>query len=168
MTGVPDRSKPWICRLAAIAVLVTACHRTDSSPAGSSAVTIARTGLAKAKVIVFTGTVAVKETGPAETVRLFGEVYAFIPQTIIVRRDEPTQIVFWNLQPDDEHDVMLTDPRNQVLLTTKLPPLTKTNFVMTFHETGLFPFYCVVHQPAMSGQILVIEPRQDAAVPTRP
>jgi plastocyanin len=159
MTAFPDRSKTWIRRLAAIAMLLGACHRTVSSRPPDPPVTITRTGAAKARVIVVTGTVAVKETGPAETIRSFGEVYAFIPQTIIVRRDEPTQIVFWNLQPDDEHDVMLTDPRNQVLLTTKLPPLTKTNFVMTFHETGLFPFYCVVHQPAMSGQILVIEPR---------
>ena len=159
MSRIPHRSKTWIRQLAATAVLLGACHRTSSPRPPGPPVTIARTGAARAKVIVVTGTVAVKETGPAATVRSFGEVYAFIPQTIIVRRDEPTQIVFWNLQPDDEHDVMLTDPRNQVLLTTKLPPLTKTNFVMTFHETGLFPFYCVVHQPSMSGQILVIEPR---------
>jgi plastocyanin len=143
--------------LAASIVLLAACHRTVSRPAAPP-VTIARTGAAKARVIVLTGSVAIKETGPAETVRTFGEVYDFIPQTIIVRRDQPTQLVFWNLQPDDEHDVMLTDPRNRVLLTTKLPPLTRTNFVMTFHETGLFPFYCTKHQPAMSGQILVIAP----------
>jgi plastocyanin len=136
---------------------LAACKGSVASrPAAPPAVTIARSGAARARVIVLTGAVAIKETGPAATVRAFGEVYDFIPQTIIVRRDEPTQIVFWNLQADDEHDLMLTDPRNRVLLTTKLPALRKTNFVMTFHETGLFPFYCTVHQPAMSGQILVI------------
>jgi plastocyanin len=74
-----------------------------------------------------------------------------------VRRDQPTEIVFWNLQPDDEHDFMLTDPANKVLLQTKFPPLSKTSFVMTFHDAGVFPFYCTMHQPAMSGQIVVSE-----------
>jgi len=32
---------------------------------------------------------------------------------------------------------------------------SKTTFVMTFHDEGVFPFYCVMHQPAMSGQIIV-------------
>ena len=67
-------------------------------------------------------------------------------------------MTFWNLQPDDEHDFMLTDPHNKVLLQVKLPPLSKTTFVMTFHEEELYPFYCTVHQPAMSGQILVVAP----------
>ncbi|MGZ7031437.1 MAG: cupredoxin domain-containing protein [Thermoanaerobaculia bacterium] len=142
--------------LGAAIVLVAACHRSVAPRPAASPVTIARTGAAKARVIVLTGGVAIKETGPAETVRTFGEVYDFIPQTIIVRLEEPTQISFWNLQPDDEHDFMLTDPQNQVLLTTKLPPLSRNTFVMTFHEPGLFPFYCTVHQPAMSGQILVV------------
>lgn len=124
----------------------------------SPVVTIARSGAAKARVIVLTGADAIKETGPAATVRTFGEVYSFIPQLFVVRRDAPTQVTFWNLQPDDEHDLMLTDPANHVLLQTKLPPLSKTTFVMTFHQEGLFPFYCTMHQPAMSGQILVIAP----------
>ena len=63
--------------------------------------------------------------------------------------------MFWNLQPDDEHDFMLTDPANKVLLQTKFPPLSKTSFEMTFHDAGVYPFYCTMHQPAMSGQIVV-------------
>src|SRR5262249_35288399 len=101
---------------------------------------------------------ATKESGPAETVKQFGEVYAFMPDVFAVRRDQPTQITFWNLQADDEHDFMLTDPNNHVLLQTKLPPLSKTTYVMTFHAEGAYPFYCVMHQPAMSGQILVTAP----------
>jgi len=131
------------------ALLVTCCdHRQHG-------VTIARTGRANARVVVTTVGVAIKETGPAETIKQFGEVYAFSPETVAVRRDEPTQITFWNLQPDDEHDFMLTDPNNNVLLKTKLAPLSKTTFVLTFHGEGVFPFYCTMHQPAMSGQILV-------------
>src|SRR4030088_2546021 len=40
---------------------------------------------------------------------------------------------FWNLQADDEHDSMLTDPANHVLLETRFAPLSKTTYVMTFH-----------------------------------
>jgi plastocyanin len=98
---------------------------------------------------------ATKETGPAATIKTFGEVYAFSPDVFAVRRDQPTQIIFWNLQADDEHDLMLTDPLNHVLLTTKFAPLSKTTYVMTFHDEGVFPFYCTVHQPAMSGQIII-------------
>jgi len=137
-------------RLVLLAALLLACsdHRQHG-------VTISRTGAANARVLVTTIGVAIKETGPAETVKQFGEVYAFSPETFAVRRDEPTQITFWNLQPDDEHDFMHTDPKNKVLLTTKLAPLSKTTFVMTFHDEGVFPFYCTMHQPAMSGQIIV-------------
>jgi len=46
-----------------------------------------------------------------------------------------------------------------------LPPLRETKYVFTFHQEGLFNFYCTMHQPAMSGQILVLPPAP-AAVPT--
>jgi plastocyanin len=137
--------------LVLLLIAAAACQRAHG-------VSIARTGKARARIIVLTQSVAIKETGPAETVKSFGEVYAFVPQTLIVRRDEPTEITFWNLQPDDEHDFMLTDPSNKVLMQAKLPPLSKTTFIMTFHDAGLFPFYCTMHQPAMSGQILVTAP----------
>ncbi len=137
----------------ALAVLATACApRPATRPHG---VVIARSGAAKARVIVTTVGTAIKETGPAETVKQFGQVYAFEPSVFALRRDQPTQITFWNLQPDDEHDFMLTDPANHVLLQTKLLPLSKTTYVMTFHDAGIYPFYCTMHQPAMSGQIVV-------------
>lgn len=146
-------------RLCAISALLFAC-RAPQQPQHPQqhGVTIARAGAASARVLVTTVGVAIKETGPAETVKKFGEIYSFAPDVFAVRRDQPTQITFWNLQPDDEHDFMLTDPKNRVLLQTKLPPLTKTIFVMTFHDEGVFPFYCTVHQPAMSGQIIVTPP----------
>ena len=141
--------------LALFAIAVFACQRSTPPPAPAHGVTIVRSGAARARIVVLTQPVAIKETGPAETVRTFGEVYAFSPPVLVVRRDEPTEITFWNLQPDDEHDFMLTDAGNKVLIQTKLPPLSKTTFVMTFHDDGVFPFYCTMHQPAMSGQVLV-------------
>jgi plastocyanin len=113
---------------------------------------------AQAGITVLTQAVAIKETGPKETVARFGEVYAFAPSFIAVHRDEPTAISFWNLQSDDEHDFMLVDPDMTVLMKVTLPPLKKTSYVFSFHREGLFNFYCTMHQPEMSGQILVLPP----------
>jgi plastocyanin len=121
-------------------------------------VTVTTTGEADAGITVLTQAVVVKELGPKTTVKKFGEVYAFSPQFIAVHRDEPTQIEFWNLQPDDEHDVALLDTDLKVLMYEKLPPLTKISWVFTFHHEGLYLFKCLVHQPEMSGQILVLPP----------
>jgi plastocyanin len=112
-----------------------------------------------ASILVQTHAVAVKETGPRETLARFGEVYAFSPAFIAVHREEPTVIRFWNLQPDDHHDFMLVDPHSRVLMKVLLPPLQESPFVFTFHEEGLFNFICAMHQPAMGGQILVLPPR---------
>jgi len=126
--------------------------------AASKIVSVAKTGNAEAEVIVLTEAVAIKETGPKETVAKFGEVYSFSPTFIAIRRDVPTKLTFWNLQSDDEHDFMLTAPDSTVLMHLKLAPLTKTSYVFTFHQDGIFNFYCTVHQPEMNGQILVLPP----------
>ena len=119
------------------------------TPGGSAAVTI----------LVQTHRVAVKETGPKETVAKFGEVYSFSPNFFAVHRDEPTRMRFWNLQPDDEHDFMLIDPGSQVLMSVLLPPLKEEDYVFTFHEEGLFTFVCAMHPTVMTGQILVLPPK---------
>jgi plastocyanin len=129
--------------------------------AASQLVTVTKDSEATAGVTVLTQAVAIKETGPEETVAHFGEVYAFSPSFIVVYRDEPTVISFWNLQADDEHDFMLADFRSNVLMKVLLPPLQETAYVFTFHQEGLFSFYCTMHQPEMSGQILVL-PAQPA------
>ncbi len=126
--------------------------------AASKIVSVTKTGIAQDEVIVLTEAVAVKETGPRETVAKFGEVYSFSPTFFAVRREVPTMLTFWNLQSDDEHDFMLTAPDSTVLMHLKLKPLTKTSYIFTFHEDGIFKFYCAVHQPEMNGQILVLPP----------
>jgi plastocyanin len=127
----------------------------------SRVVTVREQGTAAAGLTVLTEAVAIKETGPRATVARFGEVYAFAPAFVAVHRDEPTEISFWNLQPDDDHDFMLVDPDSNVLMKVLLPALRKTTYVFTFHEEGLFTFYCTMHQPEMSGQILVLAPKRD-------
>jgi plastocyanin len=126
--------------------------------AASKVVSVSKTGTPEAEVIILTEAVAIKETGPKETVAKFGEVYAWSPTFIAVQREVPTMLTFWNLQPDDEHDFMLAAPDGTVLMHLKLTPLTKTSYIFTFHRDGIFNFYCAVHQPEMNGQILVIPP----------
>jgi plastocyanin len=130
------------------------------SAEASRVVSVTNTGTVRASILVQTHRAAVKETGPKETVAHFGEVYAFSPNFMAVHREEPTQIRFWNLQPDDQHTFMLVDPQMQVLMNVLLPPLEETSYVFTFHNEGLFTFYCAMHQPGMAGQILVLPPRQ--------
>jgi plastocyanin len=121
-------------------------------------VTVAKTGEASRDIAVLTEAVAIKETGPKETVARFGEVYSFSPSFIAVRRNQPTRLTFRNLQPDDDHDFALVAPDLNMLMYVRLPPLKKTSYVFTFHQEGLFDFLCLRHQPAMSGQILVLPP----------
>jgi plastocyanin len=130
----------------------------DYLPHGDAlrALTVTNAGTSTATVVVLTQAVAIKETGPKQTVARFGEVYAFAPAFFAVHRDEPTLIRFWNLQPDDEHDFLLFDPHNNALMKVTFPPLSETAFVFTFHEEGLFPFICPMHRPEMNGQILVL------------
>ena len=125
----------------------------------SRVVSVATNGVTLANILVQTHRVAVKETGPRETVEKFGEVYAFSPNFFAVHREEPTMIRFWNLQLDDNHAFMLIDPRSQVLMSALLPPLKETAYVFTFHEEGLFNFVCTLHPVVMAGQILVLPPR---------
>jgi plastocyanin len=129
-------------------------------PRGAAAriVTVTATGPTAAGITVLTEALATKEAGPKETVARFGEVYAFSPAVLVVHRDEPTALSFWNLQGDDEHDVMLADATGNVLMHVNLPPVQETGYVFTFHRAGLFTFYCTLHQPEMSGQILVLPP----------
>jgi plastocyanin len=128
------------------------------SGAATKIVTVGKTGEAQAGITMLTEAVAVKETGPQAVVKKFGEVYAFNPSFIAVHREQPTQIEFWNLQPDDEHDFVLLGPDLTVLMYVKLPPLQKTSYIFTFHQEGEIDFKCLRHQPAMSGQILVLPP----------
>ncbi len=125
----------------------------------SRVVSVATNGVAAANIVVQTQRVAVKETGPRETVEAFGEVYAFSPSFIAVHREEATMVRLWNLQPDDNHGFMLIDPDGQVLMSLLLPPLKETSYLLTFHKEGLFSFVCSLHPRAMAGQILVLPPR---------
>ena len=131
-------------------------HYFFPGPAQSHTLTVTVKGQAENAIIVMTEAVAIKETGPKQTVAKFGEVYDFAPSFIAVRENQPTELTFWNLQPDDDHDFMLADPDSNVLMYVDLKPLSRNSYVFTFRKPGLYSFYCAIHQPEMSGQILVL------------
>jgi plastocyanin len=124
--------------------------------ADSKTVTVSKHGPTTAEILIVTQAVAVKESGPKATVERFGEVYAFSPAFVAVRREQPIEITFWNLQPDDEHDFALLGSNQKIVMSAVLKPLSKTSYVFTFHREGLFDFKCLEHQPEMNGQILVM------------
>src|SRR5260221_470463 len=105
------KEKSVVSKLPSLLVILTA---VVVLPAASRIVTVTETAAVGAAITVLTEAVAIKETGPAATVARFGEVYAFSPAFVAVHRDEPTEISFWNLQADDEHDFMLVAPDSQV------------------------------------------------------
>jgi len=121
-------------------------------------VSIAAAGPAAETVVIQTIAVSVKETASKRSLSRFGEVYAFSPSFFAVYQNQPTRIRLWNLQPDDRHDFTLSGPQQKVLMHLTLAPLAKKSLVMTFHHAGLYTFSCSIHQPEMSGQILVLPP----------
>ena len=165
--------RPLLLAITALLLSATASSAFAASPAEreknnfylpdkgqSQVVSISTAGDAQAEIIILTEGIAIKETGPKETVAKFGEVYGFAPSFIAVYKDEPTRLTFWNLQPDDEHDFMLADPDLNVMMHVRLKPLSKNSWVFNFHKEGIFPFFCSVHQPEMNGQILVLSARK--------
>lgn len=112
---------------------------------------------ARNQIVILTLPLPGNESDAGEMAK-FGLLYGFSPRTIFVYRDEPTTLNFWNLQSNEKHDIMITDAGGQVLLHLELPQLKKTPLTLTFHKQGLFPFYCTMHQPYMSGQIMVLAP----------
>jgi plastocyanin len=125
--------------------------------AASRVVTVTKSGPAQAAITILTQAVAEKEEDEGGRIPVC-QIYAFNPSMIVVRRDEPTMISFRNYQADDEHDFMLVAPDSTVLMFEPLPVLTEISYVFTFHQEGLFTFYCTIHQPEMTGQILVVPP----------
>jgi hypothetical protein len=115
-----------------------AIAQTTYLPASASSriVSVSAAGQAAARIIVQTQAVAVKETGPKQTVARFGEVYAFSPATLLVHRDEPTLMEFWNLQPDDDHDFLLMDPHWAVMMKVLLPSSGRRPMSSRFTRKG--------------------------------
>jgi hypothetical protein len=153
--------------LAAVSMLLAAALATAAAvraedgylptAAASKIVSVTPDGAARAGIVILTEALPQGQADPREE-KTFGVLYTFSPRVIFVHRDEPTSFSFWNLQSDEHHDFMLTTASGQVLMKMMLPELKKTAVTLTFHQDGLYTFYCTMHQPEMSGQIYVLPP----------
>lgn len=157
----PIRTKAVFTAAALVALMIIMIRTVDAddgylpNAAALSIVHAVPNGPARAGVVILTETLPTGQPDPQEQ-KAFGLLYTFTPRVIFVRRDEPTAFSFWNLQSDETHDFMLASPGGQVLMKMMLPQLKKTAITLTFHKEGLYTFYCTMHQPEMSGQILVL------------
>ena len=162
MTRRPALLCAAVASLAALAASAADEHARprEQLPTGEAARWVSLSSAAPvASLTIVTEALAVRETGPKETVARFGETYAFLPGVLLVHRDEPTRLTFRNLQPDDEHDFRLVGPDGETLVHLSLPPLEDVAHTFVFHREGLFRFDCTLHPPAMGGQLLVLPPR---------
>jgi hypothetical protein len=153
---------------AALAIVVSAlftiapglCRAEDAylpNAAASKIVTAVPNGPARTGVVILTVELPGEQPDPQE-LKVFGLLYTYQPRAVFVYRDRPTSFTFWNLQSNEHHDFMLSDPAGQVLMKMPLPQLKKTAVTLTFHKDGLYTFYCTMHQPEMTGQIYVLPP----------
>jgi len=156
-------TKPALGIALAVLALVHGARAADPQaaaeqlPSGAAAKLVSISPAAPAvSLTVITQAVVVRESGPSQSVERFGETYVFSPSVILVHRDEPIRLTFRNLQPDDLHDFELLDSGSAPLMHVMLPPLSDRSYTLVFHEEGLFRFLCTLHQPVMSGQILVL------------
>jgi plastocyanin len=154
----------WLCLAGLPAHAAEHAAQPDQLPSGAAERFVSVSAATPAaSLTVVTQALAIRESGPAETVARFGETYAFSPNVLIVRRGEPTRITFRNLQPDDLHDFLLLAPDATRLAHLFLPALHDVSYTFVFQQEGLFPFACTLHPPVMSGQILVLPPAAGAA-----
>ena len=81
---------PVIARRSLLLLLLVSALACGRKPAANRpAMTIARSGPARVRIIVTTVGTAIKETGHAATIQKFGEVYAFSPDFFAVRATSP-------------------------------------------------------------------------------
>ncbi len=133
-------------------------HAPDYLPDANAQrfLTVEKGGKPEQSLVMLTERVAVKETGPRQTVKTFGEVYAFSPAFLAVPRNKPVELLV--LEPPARRRARRALPRadQTALMHWNLPPLSKTPFTYTFHEPGLYTLVCTMHRPEMTAQILVL------------
>jgi len=100
--------------------------------------------------------VLVSKENPAQkrAVAKFGEVYAFVPSTIVVTQGDHVTLDIRNLEAGGDDGHTLTMPGYGI--NVSLPPLSTKTVTFTASKVGVFPFYCEFHKPWMSGKLVVL------------
>jgi len=79
----------------------------------------------------------------------------FSPDVLEVSTGDNVTIHFYNLDLTDRHTFTIGAPYN---INKDLLPGTNATFTFKAGDQGVFKFYCIYHQPTMSGQLVVLPP----------
>lgn len=98
----------------------------------------------------------VSKENPAQkkAVGKFGEVYGYTPSTLVVDQGDNVTLHIRNLEAggDDGHTFTLPDYG----INQSIPPLSSVTVSFTATKAGIFHYYCEIHQPWMSGELVVL------------
>lgn len=82
-----------------------------------------------------------------------GDVYS--PSVLAVNEGDTVTMHFYNLDPSDRHTFTMAAPYN---INRDVGPLENATITFEASDPGVYKFYCTYHQPAMSGQVIVLPP----------
>jgi plastocyanin len=80
---------------------------------------------------------------------------AFSVHTLVANKGDKVTVHFYDVDPvkEERHSFTIGDPY-KVNIDVGFAESSNTTF--TADNTGVFPFYCVYHQPVMTGQLVVL------------
>ncbi len=80
----------------------------------------------------------------------------FAPDRITVFQGDTVKVNFYNTEDEPEnHTFTMTSPYGAV--NKELPFNKTTTFSFTANVAGIFPYRCTIHQPTMTGWLVVLD-----------
>jgi plastocyanin len=79
----------------------------------------------------------------------------FSPDDLELNEGDNVTINFYNLDTTDRHTFTIGPPYN---INEDLLPGTNATFTFKATDDGIYRFWCIYHQPTMTGQLVVIRP----------
>ncbi len=98
----------------------------------------------------------VSKENPAQkrVVAKFGEIYGFVPSTIVVNQGDHVVLHIRNLEGGGDDGHTLTIPGYRI--NQSIAPLATVTVSFTADKAGVFPFHCEFHKPWMTGELVVL------------
>jgi len=84
----------------------------------------------------------------------FGEIYGFVPSTIVVNQGDHVVLHIRNLEGGGDDGHTLTIPGYGI--NQSIAPLATVTVSFTADKAGVFPFHCEFHKPWMTGELVVL------------
>ena len=79
----------------------------------------------------------------------------FVPSTLAVNQGDTVTIHFYNVDASDIHTFTMGAPYN---INKVVGPLENATITIKASDPGVYKFFCTVHPPTMSGQLIVLPP----------